>query len=140
MNIRYNGKLDVDFDFDDRLMKYNMPRMLLQPLLENSIIHGFVNMGTGCKISVKAKQRGDIIYFNVTDNGRGIDKDRLSELHDRLNIDPEAARGFENIALVNIKNRLYYSYGEAGQVKITSAKNAGVEVSITLSIAEKRRD
>ena len=138
MNIRYDGKLNVDFDFDDRLMKYNMPRMLLQPILENSVVHGFAGMTSGCLISVKARQHGNTIIFTLSDNGRGMSAEKLEALRERLSVDPEAARGFENIALVNIRNRLYHYYGGAGQININSGENSGFEVIVSLSVMEEQ--
>lgn len=132
MNIRYGGKLKVDFDFDDMLMEYYMPRMLLQPVIENSIVHGFKEMDSGCLITVKALVNGSSAFFTVKDNGCGISEEEMSALNHKLSIDPEAARGYENIALLNIKNRLYYYFGDGGQISILPADGVGTIVSISV--------
>jgi len=132
MNIRYNGKLAADFDFDDRLMDNCMPRMLLQPIMENSIVHGFNGMESGCVISVKAILQGGVIAFSISDNGRGMSGEELKALNAKLDIAPEMARGFENIALLNIKNRLNYYYGNAGRLNVQPNDGRGIEVRITI--------
>jgi sensor histidine kinase YesM len=134
MNSRYNGKLEVDFDFDDHLMDYYMPRMLLQPIIENSIVHGFKEMDAGCCISVKAELRDGGVNFTVKDNGRGMGEKDLSTLTEKLNVNPDAARGYENIALLNIKNRLFYYFKDAGHFNIQSEIGGGVEVSLTMPL------
>jgi len=133
MNSRYNNKLEVDFDFDDLLMDYHMPRMLLQPVIENSIVHGFKEMEKECFISVTAKLYNGSACFTVRDNGRGMSEKELSALSDILNGSSEAAWGYENIALSNIKNRLRYYFGDAGCLNIDQSVT-GVEVSITIPL------
>jgi sensor histidine kinase YesM len=132
MNGRYNDKLAVDLDFDDRLMDWRMPRMLLQPVIENSIVHGFKDMDSGCSISVKAEKRDDTMFFAISDNGCGISKDDLSALNERLGSDIQVTQGYENIALLNIKNRLHYYYGDVGQITIQSNAAGGISVFITI--------
>jgi sensor histidine kinase YesM len=132
MNSRYGGKLDVDFDFDDYLMDYSMPRMLLQPVIENAVSHGFRDMESGCEISVKAQLQGDRIVFTVSDNGCGMSADELSALDKRFSENTEAAQGYESIALLNIKNRLYHYYGGAGQLHVHSNRNGGIGVVIVI--------
>jgi LytS/YehU family sensor histidine kinase len=132
MNTRYDGKLEVDFDFDDRLMKYSIPRMLLQPIIENAILHGFAEKGSECIITVKAVVEGDFISFHISDNGRGMSESQLAALREKLKLDPDAARGYENIALLNIKNRLYHYFGEAGQLAVAENDGGGITVSVVM--------
>jgi sensor histidine kinase YesM len=132
MNSRYDNKFNVDFDFDDRLMDYSIPRMLLQPILENAITHGFKNMDAGCKVSVKAELCDNSISFQIKDNGCGMSEEALNLLSERLSTGSELERGYENIALQNIKNRIYYYYGGAGQIQIRSNAGGGIEVSISI--------
>jgi len=134
MNNRYEGKMEVDFDFDDLLMEYYMPRMLLQPVVENSIVHGFKDMDTGCALSIKAEVRGDGVVFTVRDNGCGMSRDEISTLNEKLNDGSGAAQGYENIALLNIKNRLYYSFGDAGRLIVKSDSGNGTEVSVMIPL------
>jgi two-component system sensor histidine kinase YesM len=136
MNSRYGGKLDVDFDFDDQLMDYDMPRMLLQPVIENAILHGFRGMDSGCELSVKAELRGGMIVFIVSDNGRGMDLDELSALRERLDAGGETVSGYENIALANIKNRLYNYYGGDGRLKISANASGGIDAELAIPSVE----
>ncbi len=140
MNSRYDGKLTVEIDFDERLMEYRMPRMLLQPIVENSITHGFKGMSTGCIISIKAGLADETVRFSVRDNGCGMSSEELLALNGKLNILPESARGVENIALLNIKNRLYHYYGDAGRLTIGSSSGSGTLVAITIPLTPETGD
>jgi len=141
MNSRYNGKLEVDFDFDDRLMDYFMPRMLLQPIIENSILHGFKEMESGCIISVKAEMNDGRAAFTVKDNGCGIKEGEMARLKDKLREEPsvaaDSAKGYESIAVLNIKNRLFHYFGEKGEIYISSNGSEGVSVYLQMPLMEE---
>ncbi|MDR2931961.1 MAG: histidine kinase [Oscillospiraceae bacterium] len=134
MNNRYDGKLNVDFDFDTRLMDedYRMPRMLLQPIIENAIAYGYQEPVSHFAISVKAGLSDGFLSFTVSDNGRGMSAEALAALMERLDVDADSARGVESIALRNICNRLYHYYGDAGQLTIKQGSGGGLVVSVTI--------
>ena len=138
MNSWYDGKLNVDFDFDDLLMEYYIPRMIFQPIIENSIIHGFKEMNAGCFISVKAQISVNCVIITVNDNGRGLSGEEIMSLNEKLKSSPEDLQGFENIALLNIKNRLYFYFSDSGRLTIKMSDSGGLEVSVLMPlIAEK---
>ncbi len=137
MNIRYNNKLELHLDADDRLMNTSMPRMLLQPLIENSIVHGFKHMESGCVIDINAQPDGDIIRITVTDNGHGMDEQSLGALREKIAASGcEASTAYEtsgidNIALINIRNRLLSYYGgEFGLDLRSDASEGGLCVTV----------
>ncbi len=132
MRNRYGGKLTAEFDFDEDLMDTDMPRMLLQPLIENAIEHGFKGMASGCVIVVRADHLGDTIRFAVSDNGRGMSVQELAELKERLRADPGELTGLSNIALLNIRNRLYYYYGDSARLDVDHGESGGIIVTIEI--------
>ncbi len=134
MNIRYNNKIELRFDVDDRLMDVVMPRMLLQPIVENAIMHGFKHMETGCVIDVRAEHRGDRMHITVTDNGTGMDASAVVSLQERINAPEYSSEGIDNIALVNIKNRLLSQYGDGFSFEIHSGVGTGSRVIIELPV------
>ena len=132
MNSRYGGKLTAEFDFDEDLMDSDMPRMLLQPLMENAITHGFKDMDSGCVISVKAQMHGGVIAFSVSDNGCGMDAQTLAELSKKLHATPDTLDGLTNIALLNIRNRLYHAFGGAARMEIKPSESGGLTVAFVI--------
>jgi len=137
MNIRYNNKLDAVFDLDDRLMDLRIPRMLLQPIVENAIVHGYRNCRQGCVIEITAQVFREQIKIIVRDHGGGMSGSELSLLHDQLSAsgaDQETAGGIENIALININRRIVYYYGEDCGLVFSPVAPSGTEVRITLGI------
>jgi sensor histidine kinase YesM len=131
MNIRYNNKITSLCNADDRLMDYRMPRMLLQPIVENAITHGFKNRTAGCVIEVRAKVMGTNIAISITDNGDGMSSESLLELRERLTADAvDAPDGIGGIALMNICRRLRSLYGEAASFLIESIEGQGTTVTL----------
>ncbi len=129
MNIRYDNNLEVFFDLDDRLMDYQMPRMLLQPIVENSIIHGFKDKHSDCRIYITALYDNGSIIITIKDNGHGMSKHSLNKLNAGLE-DPADVKGIENIALLNIKKRLVSYYGSECSLHIKSQN--GIEVMLSM--------
>jgi two-component system sensor histidine kinase YesM len=131
MNIRYNNKITVLCNADDRLMDYRMPRMLLQPIVENAITHGFKNRTVDCVIEVQAEVSGTNIAICIRDNGEGMTRETLLALKERLTADAgDAPDGIGGIALMNIYRRLRSFYGEAASFLIESKEGQGTTVTL----------
>jgi len=139
MKVRYPGKFEVELGYEDYLEDIMMPRMLLQPILENAIIHGANECNRKVEIRLSSKISEDMVEFIVTDNGAGIDEDIQAELKrelDRItdnNSLPEETN-LNHIALINIKSRLVSFYGEKGDVSIDSKKDEYTIVSIRIPL------
>ena len=141
MNIRYNNKLEAAFDLDDRLMDLRIPRMLLQPIVENAIVHGYKNCRQGCVIEVSAEVSQEQIRIIIRDHGEGMSKSELGLLQAQLTSsgkDEETAGGIENIALININRRIVYYYGEDCGLEFDTVNPTGTEVRITLGTCPKQ--
>jgi sensor histidine kinase YesM len=135
MNIRYNSKITAAFQVDDRLMDYRMPRMLLQPIVENAITHGFHSRAADCTIEVRASLCDDYMAIAIADNGDGMSEEALRQLKERLDSDTEnAPDGIGGIALVNIRRQLRSFYGEASLLTIDSAEGIGTTVTLRLPV------
>lgn len=135
MNIRYDNKFDVDFDLDDRLMDYEMPRMLLQPIVENSVVHGYRNFKNKCRINISARLEENRIRILIRDEGEGLSEERFAELNEQLknpDQEKESVGGIENIALININRRIKYYYGRDYGLSLSAAASHGLEVEVTI--------
>lgn len=130
---RYPGRFTVEFEVDDRLMDVAIPRMLVQPLLENAVVHGVHS--TGGHICVDAALQGDAVKITVRDDGAGMDSQTLNALQRELanaqDTDTEIS-GLEGVALRNIARRLGTWYGRSAQIQIESAPSAGTTATLCL--------
>jgi two-component system, LytTR family, sensor histidine kinase LytS len=116
---RVGDRLHVEWDLEDDCLDYTIPSLTIQPLVENSIIHGIRYMSSQglIRISVKKKEHG--IQISVMDNGGKMETNFVDENKDEH-------MGF---ALTNIRQRLFYHFGEKSQFSIQSRKGEETIVS-----------
>lgn len=127
----YDGNLKVEWDIAPELMEEQIPKNMIQPLVENSLFHGLIDEESGefcgkIVISVCRNENGNLT-LSVEDNGGGMDAERLDEISS-IRFNPED-RG-KKIGLSNIRGRLYYLYGNTNCMKIESEMTKGTKITI----------
>ncbi|MFS0725407.1 cache domain-containing sensor histidine kinase [Paenibacillus sp. 1P07SE] len=124
--MRYQDKFEVIWDYDEEAAKvYSMVKLVLQPLIENSLYHGIKEKeGSGC-IKVKIDIEDNTTRIAVIDNGIGITPQRLEEIRARLAQDREAE---EHIGLTNTNRRLKLTYELTQGIHIWSKARWGTVV------------
>lgn len=152
--IRYPDKFEYETDIPSVLLDRRMLKLLLQPLIENAMIHGILTREGKGRISVRAREDGDSITFRVADNGIGMNAARLEELRERMSLSlatgmneaPAEASSPEgsSYGLRNVHNRLLLHYGPESGLHIDSAEGAGTTVSFTIrpsvALREQQRE
>ena len=104
--VRYSDRFAVEYDVDDALKHKRIIKMLLQPIVENAIVHGFEEIDEGGIIAIDIRSRDGLLYFEVRNNGTLIDLDRMQR---RLTgEDGEQQRGY---GIRNVNERLKGHYG-----------------------------
>src|SRR5699024_5574425 len=98
---RLGDKFIIYYEVDESLLNLSVFRLLLQPLVENSIQHGISPLDFTGYIKVRIYQRNNYAYFSVIDNGIGLTKAEIHELYTRISNNYK-----ENIGLTNINRRL----------------------------------
>lgn len=122
---RYSDKLQYEIHCEDDLREVEIPKLILQPLVENALYHGIRQLPDGGRIKVSAMRSEDAIILTVEDNGPGFDLDAL----DQKRAHGGARLGGVGIANVDERVRLYY--GEGYGVRIESG-DWGTTVAIKL--------
>ncbi|AIQ31579.1 hypothetical protein P40081_28115 [Paenibacillus sp. FSL P4-0081] len=133
--IRFVNRLTVTYQIEDSILTCQVPKMILQPLVENAIFHGIEpKMGKGHLIITGMASEGQLILA-IRDNGVGIGRDKLMELQTGLTARQEAKQA-RAIGLVNVNNRIKMRYGENYGIIIKSEWGTGTEVVIRLPYKE----
>ncbi len=120
---RYEDKLNYEIHASEDLLDYTVPKIILQPIVENSIYHGIKPLKGNGKITVCVKEENDSLIFTVTDNGVGFAPDSMK--------DQEPSHP-GSVGLSNVNERLRLYYGEGYGAKIHSAPGAGCTVKLIL--------
>lgn len=128
--IRKNNSFTVEWNVDEALLKYRTIKFILQPIVENSVEHGFSRFRGKGKIVIEIKKRNESICFIVTDNGRGMSRERLSELNEGLIKNEFPIK--KNIAILNVHQRIRLVFGEEYGVKILKSDENGTAVKMTI--------
>ena len=127
--IRYPG-IDYFIDCEERIREVSVPKLIIQPLVENSVEHGFSGSKEG-RITVCADTDSDEIHIIVTDSGTGISEEKCREIMYKLeNRDPGGIP--EGIGLLNVHRRIQSIYGDGYGISILSRKGMNTSVIITI--------
>lgn len=136
--LRYPDKLVYLCEIPENMLGCYMPKLVLQPILENSVIHGISeNLGRGM-IGLFGHEDGDDLIFTVKDNGRGFPEAILATLqHDTADTD-DAMMTRESIGLMNIQKRLQLLYG--ARYGLTAENMPGGGSCVTIRLPKITRD
>lgn len=129
LNIRYAGKIQVHYDIEESILELPMLKLVLQPIVENAIYHGIKEQdGLGC-ISIKAYRDKSFIFFEIFDNGVGMDENKISTVMQGRNTNDK--NGFGLYSLIQ-RVSLYYCL--SSPVTIESKKNCGTKVVVKIKV------
>ena len=128
--VRFNNNIVTYYEVEESLLDYSVFRLMLQPILENSVNHGIRSSNERCCIKIRIIQREEYIRFDVIDSGCGMTKDMLVGLKIKIN----DARS-KNIGLTNLNRRLILHYGVNSGLNILSKKDMGTAISFKIPIS-----
>lgn len=126
---RFGDKIEYLIDIDESLMEFKVPKMSIQPLIENACKHGIQAITDVGMVKIIAKVCEDRLKICVEDNGTGMENETLEELIKNVTSDEELS---SNIGLRNVYRRLKLYYGDSVTFTIESEKNIGTKVSFTI--------
>ena len=135
MNARYGNLFILELDINPALLKHEVLRMLIQPIVENAVVHGFEKKGQGGLIKISACCKDNAMFVIIADNGTGMDKEALEKL--QRDIEPGYAGehyqgGRTGIGLKNVNTRIKLFYGKEYGLKIESEENSFSSVTMKL--------
>lgn len=131
---RFEDKIQIVKEIQEEALEYYMPSFLLQPLIENSIIHGLEGQTKRGTLYIRIGISDDYekLFFIIGDDGKGMEKSKLNELREQF----ENVRIGGSIGIVNVYRRLTLLYGEACQFRIESEPDKGTEISFYIPVMQ----
>ena len=132
--IRYRDKFDTVFQCDESLLDEKILRLILQPVLENSIYHGIKEKEGRSVLRIRLKRHDSTLRFTVTDTGLGMTRKTLAELQARLTGSVQPEQELNHIGLVNTVKRLQLKYGGRAKVVVRSRYGTGTCVILELPL------
>lgn len=137
-NNRFSMEVLIDEE-DEEAFDFLIPRLIIQPVVENAIFHGLEEKLEGGKVTIDIIVTDKNLILMISDNGKGMDVDTLKELNARIQsnnveLDDREERNQRNtgIALPNIHKRIQLLFGEEYGVNVYSTAGQGTDVEITI--------
>jgi two-component system sensor histidine kinase LytS len=122
---RFEEKIQVEYYIDENI-RFLIPPLTLQPIVENAIKHGILKKKNGGKVIIAVTETEEMVYISVLDNGVGIGQDLIENLLNQVDGQEDS------IGLNNVNKRLSYIFGEKFLLKVNSELNGGTEVVFEL--------
>lgn len=129
-SIRYEDLFDTVWDTDESADEYLMPKLILQPIIENAIVHGIIPSGRHCTLTIRSKRKNGEIIFTVEDTGIGMTPERLGEV--RKNLEIKNTLPSKNIGISNVNMRIKLMFGDEYGCSIVSSNSNGTITEIKI--------
>ena len=132
--IRYTN-LEYKIEVPKKHLDFEIPALIIQPVVENALIHGFAGKVTQCFLMIKTKVKDNILLIIIEDNGVGIPNENLILLKKKLsnpNTDYEVRKS--GVALTNIARRIKLKYGNESEVEVQSRLGEGATFIIKIPL------
>ncbi|WP_139355234.1 cache domain-containing sensor histidine kinase [Clostridium saccharobutylicum] len=127
--IRYEDKLNYKIEFDENILDYKLTKLILQPLIENSIYHGIKEKRGVGNIIIIGKVKDEMLYFSVSDNGKGIDKQLLNKINNDL-LNRKINDNKIGYGIFNVNERIQIMYGKKYGLTYKSIYGEGTIVEV----------
>ncbi len=146
---RFGERLHLEISYNpeekDEIFCCRIPKLTMQPILENSIIHGTECKVDGGHLKIVLEKSGGRLLICISDDGVGMNAQKLADMNERLQKSASAFSGGETegkggIALVNVNNRIHLLFGEEYGMHVFSMEDVGTDVEITLPVITSDRE
>lgn len=133
MKIRYSDGFEVSYHVEDECLEDLVPRLILQPIVENSIVHGCSELIDGIgRIELTIAHMEGRLCITVQDNGKGMSQQEIDQLMTGIGVEKS---DHTSIGVVNVLNRLKLNYGEQCNLTIESEQGSYTKTCICIPVA-----
>lgn len=129
LNFRYFERFSFIFDIKEDTLEYEMPRFILQPLVENAVLHGFDNNDLNATVKLSIHLQDGELFLCVSDDGRGMPEEKIREI---LHTDSSSKKSLNKIGLYNVNQRICLIYGEEYAIHIDSKVGCFTKVTVRI--------
>ena len=125
---RYDGQFSIQYEIAPEAGDCLVPRLVLQPLVENALLHGLDMKTKDGKLVIRAEMKESMLYLSVQDNGRGMTREQIHRL---LHSEVRKTRGLTAVGVPNVRDRLKLYYGDRAGLRYESGE-AGTTAVVCL--------
>lgn len=137
--MRFSKHFNYEINIEDNILEAYIPKLILQPFVENAIVHGFEKSGTPCRVIISGREKDGYIEFCIQDTGGGMSREQVEAIWNTGESNQYARQRISGYAINNVKERLELKYHEDFSLKIESELGKGTTVYLTVPL-EKREN
>lgn len=130
--LRFQQQMEFHLDIAPEILHEKIPKLILQPFVENAVVHGMQNQEEGCTITVSGKYVKDGMEFKVSDTGVGMTDEQLRKIWEEDTDKVFSGQRIGRYAIKNVRERLELEYGDAFRLEIESRTGEGTVVTMML--------
>ncbi len=135
INLRFDYEIYLSLNLPDFILKQEIPKMSLQPIVENAIYHGIEQMAEDTNIYIKGFVEGDDCIIQITDSGKGMTEEDVEKLRMKIAGELDSNGGSGNgIGLKNVQDRIHIAFGEDYGIEIASKLGCYTKVIVRIPI------
>ncbi len=135
--MRFTRLLDYRIEIDGQLEHEEIPKLILQPFVENAVVHGFENAGKACYLTVTGYPSGDMMEFVIEDSGIGMTREQIEAIWQNESDREKSGQKIGRYAIKNVRERLQLRFNEDFVLTVDSKPGAGTTVTIRIPRGEK---
>ncbi|WP_117168739.1 sensor histidine kinase [Paraliobacillus sediminis] len=136
MQMRFGNKLSCSYNVAPNLTEVRIPKLIIQPLIENAVLHGIGNKATNgtVKLTIKQIAKQDIIQIIIEDDGIGMNAETINRIYNAMNEQKMSTLKGNSMAIVNVQRRLqlYYDPDNVKGLKIQSELSIGTSITFEI--------
>ncbi|MDC7278110.1 sensor histidine kinase [Butyrivibrio fibrisolvens] len=137
INLRFDYEIYLSLNIPEEMLGLRIPKMSLQPIIENAIIHGIEELADDTTIYIKGIVEGEDCRIEITDNGRGMNEEELKRLEDKIaGLAPDGGGSGNGIGLKNVQDRLHIAFGEKYGITVSTREGCYTKVCVTIPMKQ----
>lgn len=140
--MRFGKRLTYEISLEPEILEEKIPKLILQPFVENAIVHGFESADGSYTLAVRGRKEKHDMIFRITDTGVGMSKEQLDAIWDQADTRKYASQRIGRYAIKNVKERLELMYRENYELHIESGigKGTTVVIKVPCGLEESRNN
>ena len=138
---RFPRSLTYSIEIDEEIRRLYTVKWILQPIVENAILHGLESRSVEGHIAITGWLAGEDVYLQVSDNGTGMEPQALQELRKHVEHQAEQLTKYgKKVGMCNVQSRLRYHFGTAYGIQLSSEPGKGMTVTFKLPRREQNEE
>ncbi len=141
INLRFDYEIYLSLNIPDLILEQEIPKMSLQPIIENAIYHGIEEMAEDSNIYMKGIIEGDDCLIEITDMGKGMSEKDVEKLRMKIAGELDSNGGSGNgIGLKNVQDRIHIAFGEKYGIEIASMLGCYTKIIVRIPITHSAEE